>query len=166
MQQSTYSIRRLGVADLQDFKHIRLEALQQEPAVFSSNYAREAAFPDNTWEQRLLNPGAAFFGLYDGPELIGITGIIANDETGTEAVLIASYIRPGRRGHGLSGLLYQARIDWAKEQGFRRIVVSHRAGNEASRAANQRYGFLHTHAELMQWPDGQWADNIFYVLEL
>ncbi|KAK8090086.1 hypothetical protein PG997_005047 [Apiospora hydei] len=41
---------------LAEYKPFRLAALKQDPEAFGSTYAREAAFPDETWLQRLSNP--------------------------------------------------------------------------------------------------------------
>ncbi|KAK7952458.1 uncharacterized protein PG986_008186 [Apiospora aurea] len=41
---------------LAEYKPFRLAALKQDPEAFGSTYAREAAFPDDTWLQRLGNP--------------------------------------------------------------------------------------------------------------
>lgn len=46
------------------------------------------------------------------------------------------------------------------------IIVSHRAGNDASKAANQRFGFSFTHLETTVWPDGKLDNEVFYKLDL
>lgn len=46
------------------------------------------------------------------------------------------------------------------------IMVSHRAGNESSKAANQKFGFKYLHANNVSWPDGEFADELVYVLDL
>ncbi|KAH8889517.1 hypothetical protein GQ53DRAFT_842827 [Thozetella sp. PMI_491] len=38
------------------YKPFRLQALQTDPSCFGSNYAREVAFTDEQWEQRILKP--------------------------------------------------------------------------------------------------------------
>ncbi|KAK0628141.1 hypothetical protein B0T17DRAFT_521928 [Bombardia bombarda] len=46
---------------LSKYKPFRLRALECDPSSFGSNYAREAAFKDNEWAARLLNPLATTF---------------------------------------------------------------------------------------------------------
>lgn len=162
--KTTYYIRQFTIADKEIYKQIRLESLQREPAVFGSSYKREVAFEETEWENRLNNPNSGSFGLYYGDILIGTTGILI-PQPGT-ALLIASYIRKEHRGKGLSRLLYQTRIDWARNQGIKSIVVSHRKSNLLSRAANQHFGFRYTHEEMTTWPDGQEEENVYYCLEL
>lgn len=163
MSIGDYHIRQFQQADWQALKEIRLEALLHNRRFFGSNYEREAAFPDEQWQSGAGGAGIVFWGLYAAETLIGMTGMI---KTATEAVLIASYIKPAYRGKGLSTLLYEARISWAKANGCAYIIVSHRADNEASKAANQHFGFQFTHKENRLWPDGTEAEELFYRLDL
>ena len=134
--------------------------------MFGNSYAMEAAYPEENWAQRCTNPGCAIFGLYANDELIGITGIIQNAENPEEGYMTQSYIRRAHRGQKLSGLLYEARIAWARSNGIGRLIISHKATNHASKAANQRFGFCYTHSESRTWPDGSTEDNLFYELIL
>lgn len=161
-----YHTARFAANDYEDFRRIRLEALQREPGVFSSNYERELAFDAAAWIQRLQNPDAAFFGLYRAPLLVGLTGITGCPEAPGNAVLIASYIQRSCRGQGLSALLYEARIAWARASGFQRLIVSHRKDNGASAAAIRHAGFIFTHETWKRWPDGVEAAEVFYSLDL
>jgi RimJ/RimL family protein N-acetyltransferase len=152
-----------------DFKAIRLTSLQTDPYVFGRSYAEEKDFTQEDWENWITNKSGACFGLFDGSSLIGCTGIITDrhDPSGETAVLIASFILPEYRGQGLSDLLYKTRIDYAQKRNeWKKIVVAHRAGNEASKRANQRHGFMYTHSELESWPDGKMAEKLFYAQDL
>lgn len=162
----SYTIRQLLHNDVAAYKAMRLEALQTEPGMFGNSYAMEAAYPGEHWEHRCTNPGCAIWGLYANDELIGITGIIQNAENPAEGYMTQSYIRRAHRGKHLSRLLYGARIAWAKEHGISRLVISHKASNISSKAANQRFGFTYTHSENRTWPDGTTEDNLYYELIL
>lgn len=159
-----YYIRQLSPADLELYRAIRLEALRLEPGVFGSNYAREAAFTKGVWQQRLSHPDAASFGLFYDGGLVGITGIII--QRPGEGTLVASYIRKEYRNRGLSALLYGARLAWARDKGLKTVVVSHRKSNQASKTANQHFGFRYTHTQMTLWPDGQEEEKLFYILAL
>jgi RimJ/RimL family protein N-acetyltransferase len=162
---NTYTIQQFTVEDWQTYKSMRLEALRLEQGVFGGNYTDESARSDDEWKQRFSKP-CAYFGLYHESECIGLTGIVEHKDNPQDTLLIASYIRKEHRGKGLSRLLYEARIGWAKEHGYKRVIVSHRATNLASKAANQKHGFTYTHAESKTWPDGKLEDNVFYELIL
>lgn len=106
-----------------------------------------------------------FFALLDGNQIIGMTGILRRENNVGKC--IASYIREEYRGQNLSHLLYQARIDWAKKHGIKRMIVGHRASNAASQAANQKFGFKQIEIEKdVAWPDGTTEDYWRYELQL
>ena len=160
-------LRRLTVDDWHVFKAIRLEALQTEPYFFGGRSILEIGLSDDDWRDRLSHPeDAVFWGLYDGDICIGLTGIKKHPDYPGSMVLSASFIRKDYRGRGLSALFYQTRIDWAREQGYKDVHVAHRIGNDASRAANQKFGFKYTHTEPTTWPDGTQSDKLWYRLEL
>jgi RimJ/RimL family protein N-acetyltransferase len=167
MPENQYTIRQFMPEDVEQYKSMRLEALQQDRGMFCNSYEYEASFPQEQWTARLSNPDRACFGLYCGNELIGITGIVVADkEKPDEAHMTQSYIRKEYRGKGLSILLYEARLAWAKAHQIKCLKIGHRASNLASRAANQHYGFTHTHSEPNTWPDGKTEDMFYYELIL
>ena len=84
-----YSIRLFLPEDLQLYRAIRLEALQLEPGMFGSNYAREASFTDQQWLDRINGHNSDCFGLFYGNQLIGVTG---NHVTGPMAGAKIFYI--------------------------------------------------------------------------
>lgn len=102
------------------------------------------------------------FGLFDGDQLAGITAI--NRESADTATLAMSYIRPAWRGCRHSGLLYKARLDWARDHRVRRIRVSHRASNVPSQQAIMRHRFRLTSTQPHHWPDGTVEDDVSYEL--
>jgi RimJ/RimL family protein N-acetyltransferase len=165
----TISIKQAREVDWQDFRAVRLMALQSDPGVFSSTYQREAGTPEADWRSRLRSDDVAVFLIYENAALVGMTGIAVdwNDPSRKRALLWGSWLEPRVRRQGLSQILYRSRIDWAeKHPTIERIVVSHRASNLASKRANQRHGFRFTHSEDKVWPDGVKEDDIFYVLDV
>lgn len=161
-----YSIRQLVEEEWQLYKAIRLESLQKSHGVFGGNYADESVRPDSEWQERLGNKKYAFFGVFFNVECVGLAGVVEFKEDAQTALLIAHYIREGHRGKGLANLFYKASIAWAKENGYKRAIVSHRYSNLASKAANQKVGFVYTHSESRTWPDGVTEDNVYYELIL
>ncbi|MCW3465970.1 GNAT family N-acetyltransferase [Chitinophaga nivalis] len=164
--RDNYTLRRLLPAQWEAYKSIRLEALQTNPDMFGSNYKKEATYTPDEWISFLQNDRRAQFALYYNESLVGLTGVTLDKAAATNAVLFASFIQPAHRGNGLSTLFYEARIDWARSQNCKTITVSHRVGNDVSKAANQRFGFVYAHAKEVMWPDGVSADELVYVLEL
>jgi RimJ/RimL family protein N-acetyltransferase len=163
------TVRPLKRSEWRILRDLRLHALQTEPGVFFSSYAREAPLGEEEWQTRMQGPDRQVFGAFDGDRLVGITGVVParDDPTGATAMLVMSYLLPEYRGRGLSALFYDARLKWLREHPqFERVVVSHRRSNEASRRANQRYGFVLTNAVPATWPDGGVEDEMQYELEL
>src|ERR1019366_3831136 len=97
------------------------------------------------------------FGLFDKDKLIGVTAAFTfrGDSTGQTALLAGAFILPSYGGRGLSRMFYDARLFWIRGQPqFRRVIVSRRKSNEASRRPNQRYGFVRTEVVRRTWSDG------------
>jgi RimJ/RimL family protein N-acetyltransferase len=151
------------------FKEFRLQALKAAPGVFATSYEEAAARSPQEWQETIRGSAHQTFGLFDGERLIGITAAFTwrDDPSGQTAILAMSFILPEYRGRGLSRLFYEARLNWIRAQPqFRRVIVSHRASNEVSRRANQRYGFVVTGRTQHQWPDGETEDEIMYELSI
>jgi GNAT superfamily N-acetyltransferase len=161
-----YSIRSFLPEEMEQYKGIRLESLQLEAAVFGSNYAREAAFTTDEWLMRIAQPNSDCFGLYCDGELIGLTGIVIDKTDPALGHMTQSYIRETYRGLGLSRLLYDARLAWAKQHQLKTLRIGHRESNIASKAANQHYGFRFSYREACTWPDGGNEDILYYDLQL
>jgi RimJ/RimL family protein N-acetyltransferase len=163
------SLRALTPNDWELFRSARLKALQEHPDVFLRAYEAEAEIAESVWRETLDGKGKCVVGLFDTDRLIGFAGVFPwrDDATGHTGVLGMDYIEPAYRGRGLSRLLYQRRIEWGLNQKhLTRLVISHREGNEASRRANQAFGFEYQGRETIRWPDGTEADRWTYLLDL
>ncbi len=163
--------RLTNVADSDQVRDLRLKMLKENPGVFSSSYAREAAYEDQRWRD-LATPDKdhAVIGMFSGTQLAGMMAVFRwrDDPAGETAFLGMLYIDPGFQGRGLSERLFNDSIEWAAANGtFKKIVISHRASNEASRRANQKAGFIYTHTQKdVSWPDGSREDEMWYARPL
>lgn len=166
---SEYSIRKLDEDDWPIFKEIRLKALATDPFVFGSTLSAESKRSDDQWREFLRSPKYGVFALFANEVPKGITGIVVdrNDPEERTALLWGSWLSPDVRGNGLSRMLYESRIDWAKAHPtIERIVVSHRASNTLSKFANQAFGFSATHVTEKVWNDGMREEEFHYELIL
>jgi RimJ/RimL family protein N-acetyltransferase len=166
---SEYPIKELREDDWQIFKKIRLKALASDPFVFGSTLAAESDRTEDQWREVLRSPKYGVFVLLENDEPQGMTGIVIDREDPTEqtAMLWGSWLAPEVRGKGLSRMLYESRIEWAREHPtVRRIVVSHRASNLSSKFANQAFGFAPTHVTEKVWNDGVTEKEFHYELIL
>lgn len=163
------SIRQLAENDWRLFSEVRLTALQSDPSVFGSNYELESKFTEDDWRSRLQSVDSAIFMIFDDETPIGMTGVsvFRDDPTGRTAIFWGSWLAPAYRQKGLSKLMYETRIGWAKAHpGIERIIVSHRASNVASKFANQKHGFVFTRTHEKVWTDGKVEDEVCYELKL
>lgn len=160
-------IKRLSEDDWFEFSQIRLEALQTDPQAFGSNYQKESPLTEADWRNRLR--GNAIFLICEAETPIGMTavGIDRDDESGKTAILWGSWLAPSFRRQGLSELMYQIRIEWAKAQPtVERLVVAHRASNLAAQNAIRKHGFLETRRENFVWADGGAEDLVSCELKI
>ncbi|MCI5073194.1 GNAT family N-acetyltransferase [bacterium] len=136
------TLKHLNANDWQLYKTLRLQSLQQFPHYFSPSQD-EIQFSPQDWQARLSNRHTANFALFNQKQAIGLTGIIKenlNPHSST-GILVASYIDINYQGQGLSNFFYQARIDWAKEQGLVELKIEHHQNNLACKHAHQKFGF-------------------------
>jgi RimJ/RimL family protein N-acetyltransferase len=166
---NTITARVLAIGDWEIFRQIRLQALREHPDVYLGSYKDAVVRTEREWKEMLDGKGKCIFGLFDGDTMIGLAAVFTSrdDPSGQSGVLAMDYVDPAYRDRRLSGLLYQARIDWAKQhRPFKRLFISHREGNEASRRANQSFGFKYVGKEEVNWPDGTKAPDYLYELDL
>jgi RimJ/RimL family protein N-acetyltransferase len=163
---SGITIRPFRPDEWQRFRDFRLAALQESPGMFFNPHAMEAAFPDEKWRASVNRPDQCVFGLFDGENLIGLTAAFTDrdDPTGESALVAMGYVVPSHRGRGLSNVLHEATMAWVRSQPqFRRVVISHRESNTASRGGILKAGFIEkARTGPWNWPDGTQEDDIAY----
>ena len=164
-------LRALNQDDFKEFRLMRIQALEQHPGYFCAKVDDARSHPDSYWLETLDGQGKCVFGLFDSKsdKMVGITAVFTwrEDPSGTTGVMAMSYIAPDYRGKGYADLFYEARIDFAKEhKPWTQLTIGHRAGNERSRKAMLRHGFIFTHKKLIQWPDGTEDFEGIYKLDL
>ena len=101
-------IRRLGAADVQDFREIRLSALKKAPEMFGSVYEHEEKKPMEAFAERLRD--AVAFGAYIDGEIIGLSVFKQEDgpKDAHKAHLSGVFVEPEQRGRGVAGMLLRA----------------------------------------------------------
>lgn len=161
--------RALNEDEWQAYRALRLEALSLHEGVYGGSLSFEAARSDDYWQEMFRQCHQKFFGLFDDNRMVGIAAVFRNreDKSGRTALLAAGYIQKDYQGRGLSSLLYEARIKWIVESDlYDKISVGHKQGNEASRRANQRFGFQKIKEEEVTWGDGSIAIKHDYELRI
>lgn len=167
------TIRTLSPEDWMTFRDFRLWALRYDPGISFSSYDKEAKLTPEEWRSRIAGKAHQVFGLFDGGEMVGITGVIDSvpgwreDPSGQTANLVMSFLKPEYRRRNLSQLFYDIRFSWILDRTqFARIQVSHRRSNLASQRSIVRNKFVLKTCTLREWPDGHAEEELLYEMSL
>ncbi len=139
------TLRRLVPADAAAFQSLRLAALRESPAAFSSSYEEERGTRLATIK-RHLGPESerTVFGAFAGPELVGMVGVGRERERKLlhKGFVRSMYVAPAHRGKGLGAQLLQAALSFASSmEGLRQLTLSVTADNGAAVALYESAGF-------------------------
>lgn len=153
----SFTVRRLGDADITAFRAVRLEGLTLEPTAFASSLAEDAAIADAEWQARLARNST--FGVFEGAELVGTATftVEAGAKTAHRGHLVGVYLRPGARGTGAAQLLLEAVLDAARHKvRFLYLIVND--ANHRAKRFYERFGFT----VFGQDPGGLMVDGTLY----
>jgi ribosomal protein S18 acetylase RimI-like enzyme len=133
-------VRRLDIADVEDYRTIRLAALQTEPEAFGSTYAVEAVRPIAAFAERLTT--STIFGAYDGGRLVGVVGFKQEDgqKDRHKASVWGMYVEPDARGQGVGKALIEAVIGSARDV-VEQLTLTVVQGNDAAISLYRKSGF-------------------------
>jgi len=85
-------------------------------------------------------PEASFFALADG-ELVGMAGLVQDDDHPERAENSLSAVRRDWRRRGIASLLKRTVLAWAAQHGLRELYTWTQNGNGAMRTVNERLGY-------------------------
>ncbi|MDE9366665.1 GNAT family N-acetyltransferase [Luteipulveratus sp. YIM 133132] len=131
-------VRYVTSSDLELWKDVRLRSLAESPDAFGSTLAREEAFGEADWLDRLAPPAVLVLA-DDAP--VGLGGGF-EVEPGT-LLVVAMWLEPAWRGRGLSRRILDLVVAWARQRGLR-VELDVTEGNGPARAAYLAYGFVPT----------------------
>jgi ribosomal protein S18 acetylase RimI-like enzyme len=121
--------------NLQAFKSVRLQALQQDPGAFGSTYARESQFTHAEWAARLARwdgqQGIGFLATHNGTAC-GIAGALLDSANSSLAQLVSMWTAPTHRRLGAGRLLVDGVIAWAQRRGVRTLQLSVVSTNDSA----------------------------------
>ena len=139
--RTSSQVRVLGVEDWATWRAIRLRALQDSPAAFGSTYARELAFSEQLWTERLGDPHSVSVLVSEDGRPVGMGGGFP-DLPGFLHV-VAMWVEPSARGRGMGHHVLDGIRGWADPRGLR-LHLDVYSGNPAARRCYERYGFVGT----------------------
>ncbi len=152
----------LGPDDWALWRRLRLEALAEAPYAFGSTLADWQGDGDREerWRSRLAGSGARnLVAVLDGLPA-GMASGVPSDRSDC-ADLISMWVSPAARGRGVGDALIEAIGQWAVESGFRTLLLSVMAGNDAAIALYRRNGFLDTGRPGDVRPDGVHRELVY-----
>lgn len=110
---SYVEVRQLDAKDWPIHKEIRLRSLQDSPESYCSTFAREAAFTDAQWQERLSNSGAAFLVAELDSNVIGLVCGALPAQGDAYGNIYQMWVDPEYRGNGVGKVLMARIIHWA-----------------------------------------------------
>jgi ribosomal protein S18 acetylase RimI-like enzyme len=159
-------IRRLGPADAEAYRTIRLAGLREATYAFASSFEAEAGRPIEHFGERLA--ATAVFGAFTDGRLVGMAGFrrAGSAKEQHKGELWGIYVDPAARGLSIGAAVVQAALDHARGEVEQvRLAVSH--GNAAAIGLYERLGFVAYGREprALKGPDG-YSDDIWMMLML
>lgn len=138
-----YLVRPLGMADADEFRRVRLDALRLHPGAYAAAYEDECALDLVQFAERLATPGLTRFGAFTRQEMVGLVGlqIPSGLKVRHKAHLFSMYVADGHRRTGLADRLVQAVIDAARESGALVLQLTVTAVNAPAQRLYARMGF-------------------------
>jgi ribosomal protein S18 acetylase RimI-like enzyme len=159
-ETSKVKIVKLAISDWKDFKEMRLAALKEEPQAFGSSYAKEAAYPDSMWQERLREgenkKGIYLFAKLEG-KMIGMVmgGRTDEDQQAGLAHVWGTYVDLKARGKGVGKELMQRVIEEiGKDMDVQKILVGVNAEQKPAIKLYESFGFKQIKTMLMKMGDG------------
>jgi GNAT superfamily N-acetyltransferase len=131
-------IARIGPADWEMFRDVRLASLSESPSAFGSRYADWVDAPAERWQARLTQVPLTLLA-QEGKSVLGVVSGHPVEEEWVE--LISMWVAPPARGQGVSRHLIDAVVGWAAGQG-RSTYLMVRADNTRARTSYERAGFV------------------------
>jgi RimJ/RimL family protein N-acetyltransferase len=137
-------IREANLSDVEQFRALRLFALQDSPTAFSSDYQINFNHPTSFWENRLRpDPNGTIFFSENNSGIIGMTGIRRGESPKTKhsAEVWGVFVRPEWRGVHLAGEMIEMCCAWAKSRDVEIVKLAVVAINSSAIHCYERCGF-------------------------
>jgi ribosomal protein S18 acetylase RimI-like enzyme len=142
--RGTIIIRESTLADLMQYRELRLDALQDSPTAFSADYQANFNQPMSFWEGRVKpdEHGKLFFAECKS-HLIGMTGIRQGESPKTKhgAYIWGVYVRPEWRGLRIAEVFIETCINWAKARQVNIVKLGVTTTNTSGVRCYERCGF-------------------------
>jgi RimJ/RimL family protein N-acetyltransferase len=165
-----FMIRQATVEDATALRELRLEALQNRPIAFASDYEEESLYPLSRTEEQLKDQtgNATFVAVVDST-LVGMAGIGQYRHTKEKhnGIIWGVYVQPAWRGKNISGQMIEACINWARDRSIRFVKLGVAAVNASALNSYIRAGFRVYGVEpQVLFYEGVYYDELLMVREI
>ena len=162
-----FVLRRLGAADAEPYRRLRLEGLRSHPEAFAASFDAEASRPLEWFAER-LERNAVFGGWQDVSALVGVIGLHIPDAAKSrhKGELWGLFVTPEARGTGLASALLARAIEYAAPA-VEEICLSVATTNGAAVRLYEKAGFRQFGLERRALKvDGRYYDELLMALPL
>jgi ribosomal protein S18 acetylase RimI-like enzyme len=152
-------IKKCSPDDWQQYKELRLQALQADPLAFGSEYEEEVDFTEDTWRQRCV---AMYVAIRDN-NFVGMVGLLTNPARASKhkAMVVSFWVKPAFRGQGIGKALL---IELQQKSGYAKLFLDVTTTQIAAIALYEAVGFKKIGlAEKELFKDGRYFDQ--YIME-
>jgi ribosomal protein S18 acetylase RimI-like enzyme len=138
-------VRRFAADEWRVYRALRLQALRDAPDAFGSTLAREEAFTDDVWVDRLSagaqSPSELPLIAQDGARPVGLAWARIAPEDPDVAALYQVWVDPEYRHRGVGRLMIDTALDWVRGTGVRQVLLSVALGPGSALEFYRRAGF-------------------------
>lgn len=140
-------VRRLTPADADAYRELRLRALREHPAAFTSSYEEDVRKPAAAWSQRLAGADDAdewVLGAFDDDTLVGLAGLAreARAKSRHKATVFGMYVAAEATGRGIGRALLAELVARARQRvGLTQLVLTVTRDNDGARELYAAAGF-------------------------
>jgi GNAT superfamily N-acetyltransferase len=134
-------IERLTRGDEDRLRAIRLHALADAPDAFGATSDKETALLFEDW-QRKLEQSAIFVATTADGHDVGIALGARHKNQSDTALLRSMWVAPQMRGLGIAEALVDYVVEWARSEGFRRLILDVVESNASAMRLYIKKGFI------------------------
>jgi len=133
-------ITNAPISRWEEYRDLRLEALEQVPQAFLDDPDKASALPKEDWQRKIAN---MYFAEIDG-KLIGMVGAYQDDKTKLKHILnvVSVYVSPKYRGLGAAkALLSQVIADAKNNPNLKKLSLGVVTTQEPAKKLYEKLGF-------------------------
>ena len=135
-------IRRVESDDWEQLRDVRLRALESDPDAFLETVEDARTYPDERWRERARPSEHAVTFVQEQDDAFDVMVSVFVDDDGETVHLVGMWVAPDLRGSGVARELVEYVIEWSRNHGRARVVLSVEAGNARAARLYEKCGFV------------------------